>query len=101
MGSTTTNSNIIVSYDIEDEAQRKGYDSAEAMVTEDLTADNNFWTRDDEMVADIEDLGYSVVSRPNGEYFTIQDDNDNTDSEFLVYYEKAGSSRYITKVVQK
>ena len=91
-------SNIKVSYDIEDEAERKGYDSPEAMVQEDLTAGNNFWTRDSEMVEDIEALGYTVTSRPNGEYFTVMDDNDSTDTEFIVYYETAVSSRTITRV---
>ena len=89
---------IVVSYDIEDRAEQRGYDSAAAMVEEDLTAGNDFWTRDDDMVADVEDLGYSVVSSPNGEYFTVIDENDESDSEFIVYYETAGSSRYITRV---
>ena len=89
---------IVVSYDIDDEAERKGYESAEKMVEEDLTSGNDFWTRDDEMVESIEDLGYSVITNPNGEYFTIMDENDESDTEFLVYYERAGSSRYITRV---
>ena len=96
--STISESSNVVSYDIEDEADRKGYASAEIMVQENLTEGNSFWTRDSEMIDDVEDLGYMVVSRPNGESFTVIDENDNTDSEFIVYYERAGSSRYITKV---
>jgi hypothetical protein len=86
------------SYDIDEYAETHGYDSAEDMVQVNLTEDNTFWTRDSDMVDYVEDLGYTVISSPNGEYFVVQDDNDNTDSEFIVYYEKAGSSRYITRV---
>lgn len=86
------------SYNIEDYAYEHGYDTAEDMVLDNLTADNQFYTRDDEMVQDVEDLGYSVTSSPNGEYFTVMDENDESDSEFIVYYEVAGSSRYITRV---
>lgn len=93
-----TNPVEVRSYDIEERAEEKGYDSAADMVQEDLTADNSFWTRDDEMVQDVEDLGYSVTSSPNGEYFTVMDENDESDTEFIVYYEVAGSSRYITRV---
>lgn len=85
-------------YDIEDRAEERGYNSAEEMVQEDLTAGNDFYTRDNEMVADVEDLGYEVISAPNGEYFVVRDSRDDSDSEFIVYYETAGTSRYITKV---
>ena len=75
-----TNPVEVRSYDIEERAEEKGYDSAA------------------DMVQDVEDLGYSVTSSPNGEYFTVMDENDESDTEFIVYYEVAGSSRYITRV---
>ena len=103
MGSVGSNKAITsevstFSYDIEDYAAQHGYDTAEEMVKDNLTADNEFFTRDNEMVEYVEDMGYEVVTSPNGEYFTVMDDRDDSDSEFLVYYEKSGSSRYITKV---
>lgn len=86
------------SYDIEDYATQRGYDSAEAMIETNLTESGNFWTRDSDMVDFVEDLDYTVTSSPNGESFTIIDDRDNSDAEFIVYYEKGGNSRYITRV---
>lgn len=85
-------------YNINDRAEINGYDSAAEMIEEQLTENNDFWTRELEMAADVEAMGYTIVEEPNGEYFVIADDNDSSDSEFIVYYEKAGSSMYIKKV---
>ena len=93
-----TNPVEVNSYDIEDRALERGYSSAEDMVEEDFTESNSFFTRDEDMVEFAEDMGYTVVSSPNGESFTVMDDRDDTDSEFIVEYEIAGSSRYIRRV---
>ena len=85
-------------YDIEDFAEQFGYDSAEEMVYADLARRNDFWTTDEDMVASTQEQGYDVIEQPNGEYFVVVDQKDVTETEFLVYYNTAGSSRTITRV---
>lgn len=90
--------NTTYSYDVDDYAVQHGYNSAEEMVQENLTESNEFFTSDQDMIDFAEDLGYTVISNPNGESFVVVDDRDNSDSEFIVEYNRAGSSRYITRV---
>ena len=102
MGSTGTNrtsntNTASMTYDIEDRAIMQGYSSATQMISENIIS-GGFSRSEAEMLQETEDLGYIVTNRPNGKYFTIIDDRDTSDTEFNVYYVKAGSTYSIERV---
>jgi len=58
---------------------------------------NEFWTRFDELLDDIENEGF-FVEFATEEYIEIS--VDDYDQHFLLYIGQAGRSMYITKVVE-
>ena len=94
---TVDNKSAVATYDISDKALQRGYSSASQMIAEDLIT-GGFSRSESEMLQEAEDLGYVITNRPNGEYFTVADDRDTSDTEFNVYYVKAGTTYSIERV---
>lgn len=57
---------------------------------------NDFWTRLDELVSDIEEYGYRVLEA-NDEYITVENDTDDDADETLLYLGHANSTMWIEK----
>ena len=59
---------------------------------------NDFWTRLDELVADLEEYGYTVYAA-NDEYITIDTDTTEEDgTQILLYLGHANKTIWIDKV---
>lgn len=56
----------------------------------------NFWTSQEEMVKEIEELGYSV-SEVNYEYMILSDDDDD-EQEYVIYIGHANSTMWVEKI---
>lgn len=56
-----------------------------------------FWTRQSEMVEELEDLDYSVCEI-NNEYVVVTDDRDDEDSSFILYLGHANSTMWVENV---
>ena len=57
----------------------------------------SFWTRLDEMIEELEYLGYDVVEA-NGEYVSIIADEDDEDAEYILYLGYANTTMWVTRV---
>lgn len=53
-----------------------------------------FWTREDEMIEDLEDIGF-VVDDVCGEYVVVVDDEENT---FILYLGHANSTMWVERI---
>ncbi len=56
-----------------------------------------FWTRQSEMVEELEGLDYSVCEI-NNEYVVVTDDQDDEDSSFILYLGHANSTMWVENV---
>ena len=56
-----------------------------------------FWTRQDEMIEEIEELGY-LVTEDNSEYVVVEAEDDEEDNSFILYIGHANSTMWIERV---
>lgn len=62
-----------------------------------MNVSGQFWTRQNEMVEDLEDLGYDVVEI-NWEYVTVVDTYDDNEPEYILYLGHANSTMWVERV---
>lgn len=58
---------------------------------------NQFWTRQNEMMEELEDLDYSVLEI-NHEYVVVADLQDEDEEEYILYLGHANSTMWIETV---
>ena len=58
---------------------------------------NEFWTRLDEMVEDIEEYGYAVLEA-NDEYIIVENDTCDEEDEVVLYLGHANTTIWIEKI---
>lgn len=58
---------------------------------------NRFWTRQNEMMEELEDLDYSVLEI-NHEYVVVADLQDEDEEEYILYLGRANSTMWIETI---
>lgn len=56
-----------------------------------------FWTRQNEMVEELEELDYEVTEN-NGEYVAVIDLHDDDEAEYILYLGHANSTMWVERV---
>ena len=62
-----------------------------------MNVSGNFWTRQDEMVEELEELGNEVVA-VNYEYVSVIDLQDEDGAEYILYLGHANSTMWVESV---
>jgi hypothetical protein len=63
-----------------------------------LNVYGNFWTDENEMIKELEEMGYEVLE-VNGEYVSISaEEDDEEDKEFVLYLGHANTTMWVEKI---